>query len=247
MRNWKRWIVGMGGEKRPDLIRAGGLSAPTPCVLFLIVLATGLLAQEKPQYTFGTTVVSTSGLQGRVYLLKKNISKLPRFDSLKSAGTIYTNTLNVWPQRFDEGFPGISDRFEWFAIDYTARFWIDNAGQYRFSLLSDDGARLSIDNEELIDNDGIHAASALSASAFLSSWHPYDARILLPRTTVHGGTRTGGCRPRRDVANLQHGRLHAAQRSGRMGHREHQRSAALDPLRGTLMLDCAGLDRQRGA
>lgn len=30
------------------------------------------------------------------------------------------------------------------------------------------GARLSIDNEELIDNDGTHGASALSASAVLS-------------------------------------------------------------------------------
>ena len=126
----------MGGEERPDSIRAGDIFAPPPYVLFLIVLATGLLAQEKPQYTFGTTVVSTSGLQGRVYLLKKNISKLPRFDSLKSAGTIYTNTLNVWPQRFEEGFPGISNRFEWFAIDYTGRFWIDSAGQYPHPLPS---------------------------------------------------------------------------------------------------------------
>jgi len=127
-----------------------------------------LLAQDQPQYTFGTTVVSTTALEGRVYFLKRNTSKLPRFDGMKSAGTIYTRALNVWPQRFDEGFPGISGRFEWFAIDYNGRFWIDSDGQYRFSLLSDDGARLSIDNEELIDNDGIHPASALSASAFLS-------------------------------------------------------------------------------
>jgi hypothetical protein len=131
-------------------------------------LAAGLLAQEKPQYVFGTTVVSTSGLEGRVYLLKKNTQKLPRFGSMKSAGTIYTTTLNVWPQRFDEGFPGITDLFEWFAIDYTGRFWIQSAGRYRFSLLSDDGSRLSVDNQELIDNDGTHSAAALSASAFLS-------------------------------------------------------------------------------
>lgn len=112
------------------------------CTLSLITLTTGLLAQENPQYTFGTTVVSTSGLDGRVYFLKKNTSKLPRFDQLQSVGTIYTNILNVWPQRFDQGFPGISDRFEWFAIDYTGRFWIENAGKYRFSILSDDGRQV---------------------------------------------------------------------------------------------------------
>jgi len=137
-------------------------------VLLFAALASGVLAQEKPPYTFGTTVVSTSGLEGRIYFLKQNTQKLPRLDHMKPDGTIYTNTLNVWPQRFDEGFPGISDRFEWFAIDYTGRFWIDRPGQYRFSLLADDGARLSIDTHELIDNDGVHSAAALSASAFLS-------------------------------------------------------------------------------
>lgn len=134
----------------------------------LLVLSAGLLAHEKPQYVFGTTVVSTSGFEGRVYFLKPKTQKLPRFHGMKPAGTIYTTTLNVWPQRFDEGFPGISDRFEWFAIYYTGRFWIETEGRYRFSLLSDDGSRLSVDNQELIDNDGTHSASALSASAFLS-------------------------------------------------------------------------------
>lgn len=134
----------------------------------LLFVAISLSAQEKPQYTFGTTVVSTSGLQGRVYILKENTQRLPRFHRMKSVGTIYTNTLNVWPQPFDEGFPGITDRLEWFGIDYTGRFWVEQPGQYRFSLLSDDGSKLSIDGKELIDNDGIHAAFALSASAFLS-------------------------------------------------------------------------------
>ena len=124
--------------------------------------------RDKPQYTFGTTVVSTSGFRGRVYHLKKNTGKLPRFRRKRSVGTIYTDKLNVWPQRFDEGFPGLSDRFEWFGIDYTGQFWIEEPGEYRFSLLSDDGARLSIDDQELIDNDGAHVPQALSASAYLS-------------------------------------------------------------------------------
>ena len=136
--------------------------------LVILGAAAGLPAQEQPRYTFGTTVVSTTGLQGRIYLLKKNTGKLPSFERMEPAGTIYTHILNVWPQRFDEGFPGVTDRLEWFAIDYTGRFWIENAGKYRFSLLSDDGARLAIDQRELIDNDGIHSASALSGSALLS-------------------------------------------------------------------------------
>ena len=60
------------------------------------------------------------------------------------------------PQDFRDGFPGITKRFEWFAIDYTGRFWIENPGDYAFLLTSDDGATLSIDDALVIDNDGQH-------------------------------------------------------------------------------------------
>jgi hypothetical protein len=127
-----------------------------------------LLAQDKPEYTFGTTVVSSSWLQGRIYDLKPDTDRLPRLDRMKPVGTIYTNMLNVWPQRFDRGFPGITDRYEWFAIDYSGKFWIEQPGQYRFSVLSDDGARLEVDRKVIVDNDGTHAPSALTGSAVLS-------------------------------------------------------------------------------
>ncbi len=52
--------------------------------------------------------------------------------------------LNDWPQRFNE----------WFGIECTGQFWVENPGEYRFSLMSDDGN---------------HSPSGLSASAYLSS------------------------------------------------------------------------------
>ncbi len=141
-------------------------------LLPMLWVAIGLTAQvdpqQEPEYTFGTTVVSNSGLQGRIYHLKKNTQRLPRFKPKKSVGTIYTDKLNVWPQNFDQGFPGITDRFEWFAIDYTGQFWIERPGVYRFSLLCDDGARLSVDGETVIDMDGLHPPLALSANAHLT-------------------------------------------------------------------------------
>src|SRR6266478_4748968 len=117
-------------------------------------------AQDKPEYTFGTTVVDSSGLQGRVYQLKPRTMMLPNFRHMHPVGSIYTTSLNVWPQSFDEGFPNITDQFEWFAIEYTGRFWMENSGHYRFSLLADDGAKLYLDNEVVIDNDGVHGARA---------------------------------------------------------------------------------------
>jgi hypothetical protein len=137
---------------------------PTPCLLAALAIAPAF----GQNYTFGTTVVDSSGLEGRVYLLSEKTHKLPNFSHLDPVGTVYTNTLNVWPQHFSEGFPSISDRFEWFAIDYTGKFWVDNPGEYRFSLLADDGAKLRIDDKLVIDNDGIHGAEAISAAATLS-------------------------------------------------------------------------------
>ena len=136
-------------------------------------LALGLVlgsswAQDKAEYTFGTTVVDSFGLQGRVYHLKPGTEALPKFKRMRPVGSIYTTSLNVWPQNFDEGFPNITDRFEWFAIEYTGKFWIEESGQYRFSLLADDGAKLYLNNEVVIDNDGVHNARAVSGSATLT-------------------------------------------------------------------------------
>ena len=114
-------------------------------------------AQEEPTPVFGTTVVIPSGLRGLVYHIHHYTSKLPNFDKLRPAGpAIYTSSLNLPPQDFKQGFPGVTNRTEWFAIDYTGRFWINDAGMYTFSLLSDDGAKLYLDDQIVIDNDGVH-------------------------------------------------------------------------------------------
>jgi hypothetical protein len=124
-------------------------------VAALCLWATPLLAQETT-VTFGITVVIPSALQGRIYNLRRGAKKLPNFRKMKPVGTIYTTSLNIPPQDFEQGFPGVTTRFEWFAIDYTGRFWAEKSGDYGFSLTSDDGANLYIDHELIIDNDGQH-------------------------------------------------------------------------------------------
>jgi hypothetical protein len=129
--------------------------------LLILSLAAGVFiaaAQEEPTVVFGTTVVIPSGLRGVVYNIKRNRTQLPDFEKLKPAGPpIYTSSLNVPAQDFRQGFPGVTKRIEWFAIDYTGRFWITKPGTYRFNMLSDDGAKLYIDDQVIIDNDGLHA------------------------------------------------------------------------------------------
>jgi PA14 domain len=128
----------------------------------LLILA--LAAQEEPRYkfsttvyTFGTTVASNSGFRGDIYFVEEGREKLPDFARLKPVGSIYTPALCVPGREFEEGFPGVTDRIEWFAIDYHARFWVSQPGAYRFALESDDGSILYIDGKRVIRNDGQHA------------------------------------------------------------------------------------------
>ena len=127
-------------------------------IVALLACVSTVAAQEEPTVVFGTTVVIPSGLRGLVYHIKRNRTQLPDFEKLKPAGPpIYTSSLNLPPQNFLEGFPGVTKRNEWFAIDYSGKFWIADPGLYTFSLLSDDGSKLYIDDQLVIDNDGVHA------------------------------------------------------------------------------------------
>ena len=116
-----------------------------------------LTAAGVPATTFGTTVVNPSGLRGEIYFIRPGSLKLPDFEKLTPVGAIYTTSLNVPPQSFTKGFPGVTNRFEWFAIDYKGKFWIEEPGRYDFALRSDDGSRLYIDEKLVINNDGTHA------------------------------------------------------------------------------------------
>lgn len=137
-----------------------------PVAIILSLFAA--VAQEPSGVTFGTTVVGSSDLRGDIYLLKPYTELLPGFKRMKPVGTIYTNTLQVTPRNFVQGFPGVTGQFEWFAIRYTGRFWIETAGRYQFRVLSDDGSKLWIDGELLVDNDGTHPPESIEGSAVLS-------------------------------------------------------------------------------
>jgi hypothetical protein len=125
-------------------------------------------AHEEVEAKFGTTVVIPSGLRGDIYYISPNSASLPKFEKLEPVGTIYTNGLNIPPREFTEGFPGVTKRVEFFAIDYTGRFYVNKPGKYRFALASDDGSKLYIDGKTVINNDGIHATLRVDTSVILA-------------------------------------------------------------------------------
>jgi hypothetical protein len=123
-----------------------------------------------PIGSFGTLQSRTAALCGDVYEVPQGTQRLPTFWNLSSIGSLYTEVLNVPHQQFwnTGGIPGITRRTDWFAIDYHGMIWITKPGRYRFELQVDDGARLYIDDELVIDFDGLHLYDSMKGDILLN-------------------------------------------------------------------------------
>lgn len=133
-----------------------------------------------PIGSFGSIVPRPNTFCGDVYDLPRSTNSLPRFWNLSSIGSLYTPELDVPHQIFDNtgGIPGITSQTAWIGIDYHGTFWVNTPGIYTFRLLVDDGARLYIDDEKVIDMDGVHSGQMekgqVNLTAGLHSIHvPY--------------------------------------------------------------------------
>ena len=144
------------------------------------------LAVAQSENNFGNKDWVSNGLAGKIYALAENTQSLPDFDTMQSLGTIYTKEINIPNRSWTEGFPGVTDRFEWFGIEYKGSFTVRKAGHYTFTISSDDGSKLFIDGKLIIDNDGLHSQSAKSGEIDLDrSTHTIKIQYFQgPRTEI---------------------------------------------------------------
>jgi hypothetical protein len=121
--------------------------------------------------SFGIITPRENDFCGDVYELSSGASQLPEFWNLEPAGSIYTDKLEVWDQDIDQadGIPGATHMNLWFGVDYYGEFYVSGPGEYQFELQSDDGAKLEIDNQLLIDLDGLHSVLAKMARVSLAA------------------------------------------------------------------------------
>ncbi len=118
---------------------------------------------------FGGSTESPDALRGVVYFIPEGTQKFPDVSALKPSGVVYAKQLNVPAHDFREGFPGIDNRFEWFAIRYEGTFSVAKADAYAFRIISDDGAIVTIDDVKQIDNDGAHSARGFAKEVKLTA------------------------------------------------------------------------------
>ncbi len=120
---------------------------------------------------FGSVVPRPEAFCGDVYELPAITAGLPDFWDMDPIGSLYADWLAVPDQVVTrtEGIPGVTNRTAWFGIDYHGEFWVATAGEYDFILTSDDGSWLYIDDQPVIDLDGVHAAQDRDGHIALSA------------------------------------------------------------------------------
>ena len=102
-------------------------------------------------------------------------SKLPNFEDITPPGYIEKNTRIV-------GTVGLEsyENQDYFALVQRGYIYITSTGTYTFKLTSDDGSRLLLDDQVLIDNDGLHGATPKQSNPVHLSqgFHPLSVEFF---------------------------------------------------------------------
>jgi len=115
--------------------------------------------QQPPDNPFGYQRPVTGCIEGQVHFVEHGARAVPRrWSRLDEGPTLWACELNVEPHIWADGLPGMGTRYQWFAVRYEGAFRVAKAGTYGFRLRSDDGSRLLVDGELVLDNDGMHGA-----------------------------------------------------------------------------------------
>ncbi len=103
-------------------------------------------ARDLACYLLGDAIIVPGAQQFNATVYHGSWDKLPDFEQLTAVKQGTTNGLDLT----------LAGRDSNFAMRFDAYLPIDQAGEYRFFIGSDDGSRLLIDGEQVVAFDGIH-------------------------------------------------------------------------------------------
>src|SRR5687768_852333 len=112
------------------------------------------------------------GVTMRAFQLGQPISALC---TLKAGQTPNVDELKQtvdW--RTPADFGGLQDNF---VVEALATLSVETTGTYLFRLTSDDGSRLQIDDQVVVDHDGLHGDTAKEGSFTLTAGTEHDLRL----------------------------------------------------------------------
>jgi hypothetical protein len=133
--------------------------------------------KDPPSNVFGYDKPVKGCFEGAVYFLDPETKRLPGdYNDMDPSSVLYACEWDIPTRDWKQGFPGIPQQFEWFAIRYSGDFAIQTKGKYSFRLASDDGSKLTIDGKVVINNDGQHPPTTKTGSIELS---PGDHEMVL--------------------------------------------------------------------
>jgi hypothetical protein len=137
-------------------------------LILFFILFSGYYISAQEEVVFGTKNTGLINLKGKIYYLTEETYEMPvDIEEQKVEGVIYSSKLDVPVREFTHGFPGVTDRFEYFGIIYHGIVEINEPGEYKFRLSSDDGSILWINGQEVVNNDGVHGESSTEGTVEL--------------------------------------------------------------------------------
>ena len=175
-------------QRRRSRSRTGGLALG---VLIAATLPFAVIAKVRPSLRAG------DGIHGRYYA-NVDWSGYPQMTAVDPRPSI-----PVIDARWNRHVP------EKFSIRWTGYLTVDHDGIYEFATTSDDGTRLTIDDQRVVSNEGAHVALRQTGSLqlragshrFVLDYVQYGGGYALDWTWADRAARTsqsrpGGCRSR---------------------------------------------------
>lgn len=105
---------------------------------------------------FTTEEGSMSQIPAFVYFLKPGTKRLPNFNKLSPSGMFFTKAIDYPLDRGSQEFPGVPQREDWLGLRFYVKFTLseEEAGTYKFRIVCNDGARLILGKNLVVDASG---------------------------------------------------------------------------------------------
>ncbi len=98
-------------------------------------------------------------------------------------GNVSWESIQIPNSNTTTPFPDV-ERIDRFGLILTSDMYIAQAGCYNFTLESDDGSRFWIEDQEIIDNDGVHAMELKAGKVFLNRGK-YKIKLWYHQAFIH--------------------------------------------------------------